>query len=76
MYQITVNSKLQDARSEISGKNKIPAAQEFALIEIAENLVAEAIQKTNTFFNVKWIAYQKLADATPMKLFKEYKNME
>jgi hypothetical protein len=76
VYQITVNSKIQDARSEITGKNKIPAAQEFALIEIAESLVAETIQKTNTFFNGKWIAYQKLADATPMKLFKEYKTME
>jgi len=76
VYQITVNSKLQDARSEITGKNKIPAAQEFALIEIAESLVVETIQKTNSFFTGKWVAYQKQADATPMKLFKEYKMME
>ena len=76
VYQVTVNGKVQDARDEIAGKNKIPAAQEFALIEIAESLVAESIKKTNTFFNGKWAAFQKQADTTPMKLFKEYKIME
>ena len=76
VYQVTVNGKLQDARDEITNKNKIPAAQEFALIEIAESLVAESIKKTNAFFNGKWAAYQKQADTTPMKLFKEYNTME
>ena len=65
--------RLQEAVGEVTGKDKIPDAQEFGLMEMAEGLVAEAVQKTNTFFSGKWAAYQKQADATPMKLFKEYK---
>ena len=72
-YQITAMRRLQEAVGEVTGKDKIPDAQEFGLMEMAEGLVAEAVQKTNTFFSGKWAAYQKQADATPMKLFKEYK---
>jgi len=75
VFQITVNGKLQEARSEVMGKAKIPDAQEFALIEIAESLVAETIKKTNAFFTGKWLAYQQQAAATAMPLFKEYDKM-
>jgi hypothetical protein len=75
-YQITVIKRIQEARDEIAGKNKIPDAQEFGLIEMAEGLVAETKQKTNNFFNGKWKEYQKQADATPINLFKEYKSLE
>src|SRR5213075_998474 len=75
-YQETPMRRMQEARSSIVRKDKIPAAQEFALISLAEARVAEAVEKTNTFFNGKWLAYQKQADATPMKLFKEYKSVE
>ncbi len=76
VYQLTVIDKMQAARGEVLGKNKIPAAQELNQVEIAEVLVAEAIQKANTFFTTKWMAYQKLAEATPMKIFKDYKPVE
>ena len=75
-YQVTAMHNLANARGEITGKDKIPDAQEFGLINIAESLVAEALQKTNNFFNGRWKEYQKQADATPMKLFKEYKALE
>ena len=75
-YQITAMHNLANARGEVTGKDKIPDAQEFGLINIAESLVAEALQKTNNFFNGRWKEYQKQADATPMKLFKEYKALE
>ena len=75
-YQETPMRRMQEARNSIVRKDKIPAAQEFALISLAEARVAEAVEKTNTFFNGKWLAYQKQADATPMKLFKEYKSVE
>ncbi|MBL0055229.1 MAG: hypothetical protein IPP31_03360 [Chitinophagaceae bacterium] len=74
--QITVNGKLGVARREVSGKNKIPDQQEIALIEIAEGLVNEVVQKTNDFFNGKWKAYQQQVEAMPMKTFKEYKPVE
>jgi len=75
-YQLTVNEKLQAARGQILGKEKIPDAQEINQVEIAENLIAQAVEKANTFFSTKWMAYQKLAEATPVKLFKEYKPVE
>ena len=75
-YQLTVNDKMQAARGEVIGKNKIPDAQEINQIEIAEVLVAQAVEKTNTFFTTKWVVYQKQADGTPMKIFKEFKAIE
>ena len=74
--QITANNKLQEAKGEILYKDKIPNQQEFALIEIAENLIAQAVNKTNTFFSTHWVQYQKLAQASPINVFKDYKAIE
>jgi hypothetical protein len=76
VYQLTVNDKLQTARGEVLGKNKIPDAQELNQITIAETLIAQAVEKANAFFTTKWADYQKLAEGTPMKVFKEYKAVE
>jgi photosystem II stability/assembly factor-like uncharacterized protein len=75
-YQETAMRRMQEARISVTGKDKIPAAQEFALIELAESKVAEAVQKTNTFLKGRWAAYQKQAEATPVKLFKEFNPVE
>lgn len=76
VYQITANGKLGDARQEVLAKNKIPDQQEIRMTEEAEGLVTEAVQKANDFFSIKWVMYQQLVEATPMKLFKEYKPVE
>jgi hypothetical protein len=75
-YQLTVNERLQSARGEVQGKNKIPDAQEINQIEMAETLVNQVVEKTNTFFNTKWMEYKKLAESTPLKTFKEFKPVE
>ena len=75
-FQVTVNGSLGDARNEVLGKTKIPDTQEIHLTEEAEDLVNEAVQKTNAFFNGPWVQYQKQAESTPRKLFKEYKDLE
>lgn len=75
-YQLTVTDRLQAARSEVSGKNKIPDAQEINQIEMAETMVTLAVEKTNIFFTSKWSEYKKLAEGTPMKVFTEYKVVE
>ena len=67
---------MSKAKGELLGKNKLPDAQEFGLIEIAEQVVAEAIQKANGFFNGKWKQYQQQAAITPMKIFKDFKAIE
>jgi photosystem II stability/assembly factor-like uncharacterized protein len=75
-YQLTVNDKIQNATGQILGKNKIPDAQEINQVDIAEHLVNQAIEKTNTFFITKWIGYQKLVEAMHVQIFKEYKPVE
>ena len=75
-YEITVSERLREARSEIMRKNKIPDAQEFGLIEMAESLVTAALQKANNFFSGPWKKYQQQAEATPMKIFREFKPLE
>ena len=74
--QITASGQLRDASMEILGKEKIPDIQEERLMQIVETLVAGAVQRTNAFFNGKWKDYQRQADATPMKLFKDWKGIE
>lgn len=75
-YEITANGRVREARSEVMNKIKIPDAQEFGQIEMAEVLVRDAVKKANDFFNGKWTEYQKQTDATPMKLFKDFKPLE
>ena len=75
-YEATVTGWLREAKGEVLGKIKIPDAQEFGLIEIAEGSVDEAIKKTNMFFNGKWKDYQQQADNTPMKSFKDFMSIE
>ncbi len=75
-YQVTPESRLDAARDEVMNKPKLPDAQEFGLIKMAEQLVDEAVQKGNAFFNGRWKEYQQQADSTPLKIFKDYKPLE
>ncbi len=75
-YELTVNEKLREARGEIIRKSKIPDAQEFGLIERAEQVVKQAMERTNHFFNGKWKAYIQQEESTPVNIFKEYKPIE
>ena len=75
-YQLTANGSLGDARNEVLGKTKIPDTQEIRLTEEAESLVDEAVKKTNAFFAGPWEQYRKLAESTPRKIFKEFKEIE
>jgi photosystem II stability/assembly factor-like uncharacterized protein len=72
-YQLTVNGTLGQARGEVLRKIKIPDQQEMRLATEAEQMVDEAVQKTNAFFNGKWEEYKKLVDNTPLSPFKPYK---
>ena len=74
--QVTVSGTLQEARGNVVGKNSMPGAQEDRLIAEAELQVAALIKKGNNFFNGSWKMYQKLVEASPVKLFKDYKTIE
>ena len=73
IYQLTVNGKLDEARSEVLNKTKIPDLQEMRMATEAESLVGEAVLKTNAFFNNKWQDYKTLVEKTQINLFKPYK---
>jgi hypothetical protein len=72
-YQLTANGKLNEARFAVSGKNKIPDAQEEMLASQAETLVQQTVVRANNFFATRWKEYQLLVESTPLKLFKEIK---
>jgi flagellar hook assembly protein FlgD len=75
-YQVTVTGQLQEARGEIIGKQKVPDEQEERMVKIAESMVSEAVLKTNAFISGKWKEYQRLTENMPVKIFKEYKEIQ
>jgi hypothetical protein len=68
---ITTQSILGNARQEISGKIAAPTAQTERMVVDAETAVTESVNKINEFVSGKWAAYRKLAESTPLKLFKD-----
>ena len=74
--QITVMNQMQQANFAIIGKPVVPGAQAKELVQRAEGLIDEAVNKINTFFETSWKKYRAQAEATPVNLFKEYKPIE
>jgi hypothetical protein len=68
---ITTQSILGAARQEIVGKIAAPTTQTERLIVDAETAVTESVTRINEFISGKWAAFRKLAESTPMKLFKD-----
>jgi photosystem II stability/assembly factor-like uncharacterized protein len=74
--QITVNGILGEARFTVLGKSTMPGVQEDRLMTDAENMVNEVLKRSNNFFEGAWKGFRTLAEATPVKLFKDYKAIE
>jgi photosystem II stability/assembly factor-like uncharacterized protein len=70
--QITVMNQMQQANQYIGSKSIAPGAQEIMLVERAEKIIGEAVQKINYFFDGKWKGFRQQAENTPLKLFKDY----
>ncbi|WP_205755943.1 VPS10 domain-containing protein [Lacibacter luteus] len=68
---ITTQTILGAARQEIGGKIAAPTAQTERLVVEAETAVTESVNRINEFTSGKWAAYRKLAESTPVKLFKD-----
>ncbi len=68
--------QLELAFGVTGSKISFPGKQEETLIVNAETAVADMIREINAFFDSKWAAYRKLAEATPLHLFKDYKPIE
>ena len=74
--QITVTTIMQQAMQYIGGKQTVPGAQEEKLVQGAEEMIDQAVQRINGFFNGKWKDYRQQVEATKVNLFKEYKPIE
>ena len=74
--QETVTGILGEARQVVMGKTAIPGPQEDRLMSYGEEALDGVIKKANTLFDGVWKQYRTLAEAAPVKLFKEYKPIE
>jgi hypothetical protein len=74
--QVTVSSVFGEARMTVMGKPVVPGAQEDRLITFAEQKVGEVITRANKFFDGTWKTLRALAEAAPVKIFKDYKTIE
>ena len=74
--QETVNGLLGEARQLIMGKTVMPGAQEDRLMIYAEEAVDGVIKKANVLFDSTWKQYKTLAEAAPVKLFKDFKPID
>lgn len=70
-YQLTAIGKVGEASRYIRSKSKVTSA-EVTLIEAAEVLTSEAIEKVNTFFDKDWKTYENVVKANPIETFKAY----
>ncbi|MBC7850960.1 MAG: hypothetical protein H7Y31_14555 [Chitinophagaceae bacterium] len=72
----TVMTRIQEANQNIGSKPLAPGAQEIKLIENAEKLITDAVQRTNALFEGKWKSYRMQVENTKINLFKDYKPIE
>ena len=72
----TVIRFYQIASQYIGSKNVAPGAAEEKMVQNAELMIGQALQRINNFFTGKWAAYRQLVEGTKVNLFKEYKPIE
>jgi hypothetical protein len=71
-YQLTATGKLNEAQGSILNKPSKPGVQEIKLIEQAEQLTKEFIDKVNAYFEKEWPAFRKKAEEIKVNPFKDY----
>jgi hypothetical protein len=69
---ITPVSQLSLAYRYVAFKNTAPGAQEEMMLNNAEKMTNEAVNKVNQFFSGQWKQYRTLAESTRLSLFKDY----
>ena len=74
--QPTVLNRIGEAQTYIMAKSVAPGQQEEALVQNAETMIGEAVQRINIFFGTKWSSYRQQAESTQFSIFKEYKPIQ
>ena len=73
--QETVMTPYSEALDNIADQNVAPSKQEELLVEKAQEKIAEAVTRINTFFSTKWKTYQTLIENNKIDLFKQFKQL-
>jgi len=68
--QQTVMSQLQQANMAIGSKPVVPAQPEVLQVEMAEQRIAEAVDRIDGFMKKSWPGYRGLVEGTKQNLFK------
>jgi hypothetical protein len=69
--QVTVLNQVMEANRAIGSKPVLPGAPEAMLVERAEKLVGEAVDRIDRFMKGPWPNYQKLVNENPVNPFKK-----
>jgi photosystem II stability/assembly factor-like uncharacterized protein len=69
--QITVMNQVMEANRAIGSKPVAPGTPETMLVERAEKLVGEAVDRIDRFMKGPWTGYQKLVSDNPVNPFKK-----
>ncbi|MCC9138443.1 hypothetical protein ACFSKU_12740 [Pontibacter silvestris] len=75
-YMLTPMLKLQEAGAYISRRQETPTRTETELIEQAEVLTQETLNKINRFFSTQWVTYSKKVQSVPLNIVKEYSSLD
>jgi uncharacterized protein YoxC len=68
----TVMRTIQLATQYIASKSLAPGPQEETLVQNAEMVINQAVQRINAFYNTKWKEYRLQVEGTKLNLFKDY----
>ncbi len=74
--EMTVSRRLGLASSYVNSSQNGLTRTETQLIELAENAINDAFDKTNTFFNDDWTTYQSKMEELNINPFKETKSFK
>lgn len=70
-YQLTVTSKMNEARQLIMGKSAMPGEQEDKALEVARLLSEEAINRINRLGDTNWKSYKQQVKNMDIKIIKD-----
>jgi hypothetical protein len=67
---------MQTAQQYITAKSVAPGPQEEQLVKNAEDMINAALQRINSFYATRWLAYRKHVENTKINLFKDYQPIQ
>jgi hypothetical protein len=69
-FAVTPQSKLSDAQQALRARLYKPSAQDIERVEVAEQLINEFVEKSNSFFDNEWKTYRDTVKAANLNWFK------